>query len=63
MTKLTPLPGGVSHYTLLAECTAEAVASIPFCKEAPGVDRAKVHVQVAQMGFEFFESAWGRAKH
>jgi predicted dienelactone hydrolase len=57
-TKLTLLPGGVSHYTFLAECAPEVAQAI--CKDEPGVDRAKVHTQVAQMAFEFFENVWPR---
>jgi len=56
--KLTLLSGGVSHYTFLAVCAPEVTQAI--CKDEPGVDRSKVHTQVAQMAFELFESVWAR---
>jgi predicted dienelactone hydrolase len=57
-TQLTLLPGGVSHYTFLAECAPQATEAI--CKDEPGVDRTKVHTQVAWTAFEFFEGVWAR---
>jgi predicted dienelactone hydrolase len=52
---LTVLPGEVGHYTFLAECTPRGKAVVDICRDAEGVDRAKVHEQVARLAFEFFE--------
>jgi predicted dienelactone hydrolase len=54
----TVLPGGVSHYTFLDTCTALGKKQIGvYCADAPGVDRYKVHEQVAGQAVEFFERA------
>jgi len=54
----TVLPGGVSHYTFLDTCTAAAKAQLGvYCADAPGVDRDKVHAQVAAQAVGFFRSA------
>jgi predicted dienelactone hydrolase len=53
--KLTVLPGGVGHYTFLAECTPNGKRSLAICQDAEGIDRAAVHRQVNELAFEFFE--------
>jgi len=46
----------VGHYTFLALPTAKAKAERPsLAVDLPGVDRAVIHAQVAQMAAEFFE--------
>jgi predicted dienelactone hydrolase len=52
--RLTILPGGIGHYTFLADCTPEGRGGLPICRDAAGVDRAAVHAQVSQMAVEFF---------
>jgi len=54
-SRLTVLPGGVGHYTFLADCTPEGRQGLPICRDATGVDRPLVHQQVSQMALEFFE--------
>lgn len=56
--QLTILPGEIGHYTFLAECTARGKAVVDVCRDAETIDRAKVHEQVAQLAFEFFEQGW-----
>jgi predicted dienelactone hydrolase len=58
--KLTVLPGGIGHYTFLAECTQNGKRSLAICRDAEGVDRAAVHVQVSELAFEFFEQVWAK---
>lgn len=53
--RLTVLPGGVGHYTFLAECNAHGKAVVDICRDAESIDRAMVHQQVAQLAFDFFE--------
>ncbi len=54
----TVLPGGVAHYTFLDTCTALGKKQIGvYCEDAAGVDRDKVHEQVAAQAVEFFEKA------
>jgi predicted dienelactone hydrolase len=45
---------GVGHYTFLAECTAAGKQYLPICTDNQGVDRARVHQQVAADAFRFF---------
>jgi len=54
--KLTILPGEIGHYAFLAECNTHGKAILDICRDASSVDRAKVHEQVAQMAYEFFET-------
>jgi predicted dienelactone hydrolase len=54
--KLTVLPGAVGHYVFLAECKPAGVREIPICRDAPGVDRAAIHSDVAGMVDTFFRS-------
>jgi predicted dienelactone hydrolase len=56
--KLTILPGEIGHYTFLAECNAHGRDILDICRDAPSVDRAQVHQQVAQLAFEFFEKGF-----
>jgi len=54
----TILPGGVAHYTFLDTCTAVGKEKLGvYCEDAAGVDRDKVHEQVAAQAVEFFEKA------
>jgi len=54
----TVLPGGVAHYTFLDTCTAAGKQQIGvYCEDAAGVDRDKVHAQVAAEAVEFFWKA------
>jgi predicted dienelactone hydrolase len=54
----TVLPGGVAHYTFLDTCTAAGKKQLGvYCEDAAGVDRDKVHEQVAQQAVEFFRGA------
>ncbi|HYE73798.1 MAG TPA: dienelactone hydrolase family protein [Blastocatellia bacterium] len=55
-SKLTVLPGKVGHYTFLAECSQTGKTLIPVCRDADGVDRAKVHQEVSEMALKFFQS-------
>jgi predicted dienelactone hydrolase len=51
---LAILPG-VSHYTFLDTCAPAGESTVvPYCQDAPGVDREKVHVEVAGMALQFF---------
>jgi predicted dienelactone hydrolase len=50
------LHGPVGHYTFLAVCTQHGQKTVPICKDGPGVSRARVHREVANMAYEFFES-------
>lgn len=53
--KLVILPGGVAHYTFLEPCTPSAAKQLPaYCDNAPGVNRVRVHDQVATMAAQFF---------
>lgn len=53
-SRITILPGGVGHYTFLADCTVEGRSGLPICRDAAGVNRAAVHAQVSQMAVDFF---------
>jgi predicted dienelactone hydrolase len=56
--RLDVLPGGVAHYTFLSLPTAQCRKDLPLlASDAPGVDRAAVHAQVAGMAAEFFGQA------
>jgi predicted dienelactone hydrolase len=51
----TILPGGVAHYTFLDTCTAAGKKQLGvYCEDAAGVDRDKVHQQVAAEAVRFF---------
>lgn len=55
--KLVILPGGVAHYTFLEPCTPAAAKQLPaYCDNAPGVNRVRVHDQVAAMAAQFFSA-------
>jgi predicted dienelactone hydrolase len=56
-SRLTVLPGGVGHYTFLADCTGEGRGGLPICRDAKGLDRAAIHRQVGEMAYGFFERA------
>ncbi|HEY0320005.1 MAG TPA: alpha/beta fold hydrolase [Pyrinomonadaceae bacterium] len=56
--RLTILPGEIGHYTFLAECNPHGKAVLDICRDGAAIDRAKVHQQVAQLAFEFFEQGW-----
>lgn len=56
--KLTILPGGVGHYTFLAECNAHGRSILDICLDDASINRAQVHQQVAKLAFEFFEKGW-----
>ena len=53
--ELSILPGGVGHYTFLADCTTEGRGGLPICRDAMGVDRAAVHRQTSAKALEFFD--------
>jgi predicted dienelactone hydrolase len=54
--KITILPGGVAHYTFLDACAPTGKKTMPvYCVDAAGVDRQRVHQQVATMAVRFFE--------
>ena len=55
--KLSVLPGGVGHYTFLAQCTEFGVREVPICKDEQGVDRGRIHEQVANQAIAFFDRA------
>jgi hypothetical protein len=55
------LHGDVGHYEFMAVCTAYGRKNVPVCKDAAGVNRARVHREVANMAYEFFESTSRRA--
>jgi predicted dienelactone hydrolase len=53
--QLTVIPGGVGHYTFLAECTERGRAILPLlCGEAAGINRQEIHDRVAAMALAFF---------
>jgi predicted dienelactone hydrolase len=53
--QLTVLPEGIAHYTFLDTCTQAGKATMGvFCSDAEGVDRNRVHADVAGMAVEFF---------
>jgi predicted dienelactone hydrolase len=54
------LPGEVGHYTFLAECNPHGKSILDICRDAPSVDRVKVHQRVAQEAWRFFEEGWKR---
>lgn len=52
------LPGGVGHYTFLDTCTALGKEKVGvYCEDKPGVDRDKVHADVAGGAVQFFDWA------
>ena len=54
-SKLTILPGEVSHYVFLGECGAAGKEQLPqICLDAKTVSRAEVHREVGEMAFKFF---------
>lgn len=53
--ELSVLPGGIGHYTFLADCTSEGRGGLPICRDAAGVDRAAVHARVNELALEFFK--------
>jgi predicted dienelactone hydrolase len=55
--QLSVLPGKVGHYAFLATCTQHGQRTVPLCKDPAGVDRPRVHREVSNMAFEFFEKA------
>jgi predicted dienelactone hydrolase len=57
-TPLVEFPG-VVHYDFLSECTADGQARLPvLCREQPGVDRARVHRDVAEQVYRFLSERW-----
>jgi predicted dienelactone hydrolase len=56
---LRVLHGKVAHYEFLTVCTKKGQNTLPICKDAPGVKRAQVHHEVANMAYQFFEGASG----
>jgi predicted dienelactone hydrolase len=53
--QLTVLPGGVGHYTFLAQCTERGRSVLPsLCADSPTVNRQEVHDRVAAMALAFF---------
>jgi len=58
---LTVLPGQVTHYAFLDECTAAGrVAAAHVCRDDPSVDRAAIHRRVAAQATGFFDRTLGR---
>lgn len=56
--KLTILPGGVAHYTFLDNCGPAGKRNLPvYCGDARGVDRQRVHQEVAAMAVRFFDTS------
>ena len=55
-SKLTILPGEVSHYVFLGECSEAGKEQLPqICLDAKTVNRAEVHREVGAMAFQFFQ--------
>lgn len=55
-SKLTILPGEVSHYVFLSECGSAGIETLPqICLDAKTVNRAAVHREVGEMAFKFFQ--------
>jgi predicted dienelactone hydrolase len=55
--KITILPGGVAHYTFLDSCGPAGKKNLPvYCADARGVDRQRVHEEVAAMAARFFDA-------
>jgi predicted dienelactone hydrolase len=59
--QLNVLHGDVGHNEFMAACTAYGRKTEPVCKDAAGVNRVRVHREVANMAYEFFESVSRRA--
>lgn len=57
---LRVLHGEVGHYAFLTVCTRKGQTTVPICKDAQGVNRARVHREVANMAYEFFEGSAGK---
>jgi predicted dienelactone hydrolase len=55
--RLTILPGEIGHYSFLAECNTHGKTVLDICRDAPSVDRAKIHQRVAQKAWRFFEGS------
>lgn len=58
--QLNVLHGSIGHYEFLAVCTQHGIRTLPVCKDAPGVKRAQVHREVANLSYLFFQDVWGR---
>jgi predicted dienelactone hydrolase len=58
--KMIVLTGAVGHYTFLAECSAHGKSILDICRDAPSVDRVKVHERVAPEALRFFDEEWSR---
>jgi predicted dienelactone hydrolase len=59
--QLSVLHGDVGHYEFMAACTAYGRKTEPVCKDAAGVNRVRVHREVANMAYQFFEGVSRRA--
>ena len=53
--KFIVLPGNVGHMTFGSTCTTLGQERYEGCKDGAGVDRDRVHEQVAEMAYEFFQ--------
>ena len=52
---------GAGHFVFLAPCSSElAAAAPPLCEDAPGIDRAAVHRQLADDAVTFFDRTLAR---
>jgi len=58
-SSVTVLAGNVGHYTFLHECTDRGKELLAVCRDGDGVDRARVHAEVAQRALAFFNRALG----
>lgn len=55
--RITILPGGVAHYTFLDDCGPAGKKNLAvYCADARGVDRQRVHAEVAAMAVRFFDA-------
>jgi predicted dienelactone hydrolase len=59
--ELNVLHGDVGHYEFMASCTAYGRKTEPLCKDAAGVNRVRIHREVANMAYEFFEGVSRRS--
>jgi len=57
---LVVIPGDVDHEIFVNECDDEGKDEFPeACKDAPGIDRARIHAEVGQAALDFFDRSLG----
>lgn len=56
--QLFTVPGNANHMTFGSECTPEGVRESFVCRDGEGVNRARVHEDLARRAVDFFERSW-----